>query len=236
MAAPSFRRRRFPALGLFAGFFAFAASSAVGGAGLQPPERRVLEFTISDLDEDHLDFLTGWDRRGGDLLEGFARGTARFRAGPGIAPGFAPEFAPGFAPILPGLAASDWLWLEGAAAPDVRPVSAAVRQVAGTRRLSGRRGRESARPARERTPPRVGPGALARPAAPGAGPRRPRFLPVPSVTAAGTGRWAPPPKSASGRGRPRPAGARPSASGKRTRARGAGVPRPAGVSPARRRR
>ncbi len=228
MAAPSFRRRRFPALGLFAGFFAFAASSAVGGAGLQPPERRVLEFTISDLDEDHLDFLTGWDRRGGDLLEGFARGTARFRAGPGI--------APGFAPILPGLAASDWLWLEGAAAPDARPVSAAVRPVAGTRRLSGRRGRESARPARERTPPRVGPGALARPAAPGAGPRRPRFLPVPSVTAAGTGRWAPPPKSASGRGRPRPAGARPSASGKRTRARGAGVSRPAGVSPARRRR
>ena len=130
MAALSFRRRRFPALGLFAGFFAFAASSAVGGAGLQPPERRVLEFTISDLDEDHLDFLTGWDRRGGDLLEGFARGTARFRAGPGIAPGF----APGFAPILPGLTASDWLWLEGAAAPDARPVSAAVRPVAGTRR------------------------------------------------------------------------------------------------------
>lgn len=195
MAAPFFRRR-FPAPGLFAALFALAASSAAGATGLQPPEARVLEFTISDLDEDHLDFLTGWDRRGGDLLEGFARGTARFRVGPG------------FSPVLPGLTASGWLWLESAAAPEARPV-------AGTRRFPRRESRESARPAPERTRPRV------RPAAAGAGPRAPRVLPAPSATVTGTGRWAPPVRRAPPTS---------SASGTRARPRGSGAPRPAGRS------
>lgn len=118
------RRRRSGPVTLLPGLFGAPVFLAVAAAPLaaQPPgppsgraptEPGVLEFTISDLDDDHLDFLTGWDRDDGDLLEAFSRGTARFR------------LLVALAPVSPELTASRWVWFAGAAAP-ARPPSEAV--------------------------------------------------------------------------------------------------------------
>ena len=50
---------------------------------------RVLEVTLADLDEDSLDFLIGWERWKGDILDGASEGYARFTFAPliAIAPG-----------------------------------------------------------------------------------------------------------------------------------------------------
>ena len=49
-----------------------------GAAGAQDPATRVLVVTVSDLDDDHLDFLTGWERGDEDILDLASRGVARF--------------------------------------------------------------------------------------------------------------------------------------------------------------
>lgn len=50
---------------------------------------RTLEVTLADLDEDHLDFLIGWERWKGDILDLASEGYARFTFAPlvAIAPG-----------------------------------------------------------------------------------------------------------------------------------------------------
>ena len=50
---------------------------------------RVLEVTLADLDEDSLDFLIGWERWKGDILDLASEGYARFTFAPlvAIAPG-----------------------------------------------------------------------------------------------------------------------------------------------------
>ena len=53
------------------------------------PTARVLEVTLADLDEDALDFLIGWERWKGDILDLESEGYARFTFVPliAIAPG-----------------------------------------------------------------------------------------------------------------------------------------------------
>ena len=52
-----------------------------------PPPERVLTVTLADLDDDAFDFLIGWARGDGDILELAARGTARFALVGGLEPG-----------------------------------------------------------------------------------------------------------------------------------------------------
>ncbi len=209
--APTARRLRsgaFP-LGLLA-----ASVPLSGVSAAQPPaaEPRVLEFTIADLDEDQLDFLIGWDRDTGDLLEAFARGTTRFHR------------AFGFAPERPGLTASAWLWLPASTAPPARP----AREAAPVPGRSGPRRAIPVRPGAGRwrgVPPRS-----PRPNRPRAGfpePRRkPGAGPPPAfpTDAASAGRRPPPPRAAS------PGGARPRGA---PGGRAAPAPRPGSAAPPR---
>ncbi|MDE3262128.1 MAG: hypothetical protein OYL41_09125, partial [Acidobacteriota bacterium] len=49
------------------------------------PAARVLEVNLADLDEDALDFLIGWERWKGDILDLASEGYARFTLAPLIA-------------------------------------------------------------------------------------------------------------------------------------------------------
>ena len=67
---------------------------AVAGLVLAPAVQvqetaRVLEVTLADLDEDSLDFLIGWERWKGDILDLASEGYARFTFAPlvAVAPG-----------------------------------------------------------------------------------------------------------------------------------------------------
>ena len=141
-------------------------------SGRAPTEPGVLEFTISDLDEDHLDFLTGRDRGTGDLLEAFSRGTARF------------HLLVGLAPVSPELTASRWVWFAGAAAP-ARPPSEAVPRPPRRRRAT------AGGPAGRTTGGMAG----ARPG--GSSPPRARFPePRPGARPFPAGRFRPPPPGA----------------------------------------
>ncbi len=46
---------------------------------------RVLVVTVSDLDDDHLDFLTGWDARNEAILDPGDLGATRYRLAPLVA-------------------------------------------------------------------------------------------------------------------------------------------------------
>ena len=230
MSASRHRRRSGPVAplpGLFGALVVGGLAAAAAPLAAQPPgqpsgraptEPGVLEFTISDLDDDHLDFLTGWDRNDGDLLEAFSRGTARF------------HLSVGFAPILPELTSSRWVWFAGATAP-ARPPSEAVSRPPRRRRApaggpAGRTtgGMAGARP-RSGSPPRARfpeprPGARPFPAG--------RFRPPPPGTRAPSG-----PSGSSGRaGAPGPRRPRPTAAGAGSRPGGSGpgraVPRRTG--------
>ena len=74
------------------GFLLLAAGllAAPAAYGQEPdPAARVLEVTLADLDEDALDFLIGWERWKGDILDLASEGYARFTFAPliAIAPG-----------------------------------------------------------------------------------------------------------------------------------------------------
>ena len=83
---------------------------------------RVLEVTLADLDEDALDFLIGWERWKGDILDLASEGYARFTFMPLIA-------------VAPGLPADGRLggWGFEAALRSALPRSARARRPARTR-------------------------------------------------------------------------------------------------------
>ncbi|MDE2659254.1 MAG: hypothetical protein OXI45_03520, partial [Acidobacteriota bacterium] len=111
---------------------------------------RVLEVTLADLDEDALDFLIGWERWKGDILELASEGSARFT--------FAPLIA-----VAPGLPADGRFgrWTFGAALQRALPRSASARRPERAR---------SPRPVRIARTPRGAPAERGRP-------RSPRGLP-----------------------------------------------------------
>ena len=127
--------RRGSSGGFALGLLAAVIPPSAGAAAQLPAEPRVLEFTISDLDEDHLDFLTGWDRSTADLLESVSRGSTRFHRAFGL--------APGVAPVLPGLTASVWLWLPASSTSPAR----SPREEASAPRRTGKRRSLPVRPA-----------------------------------------------------------------------------------------
>ena len=110
------------------------------------PAARVLEVTLADLDEDSLDFLIGWERWKGDILDLASEGYSRFR--------FAPLLA-----VAPGLPADGRFgrWNFGAALQRALPRSARVRRPA-------RAG--SPRPVRIARAPRGAPAERGRPRSP----------------------------------------------------------------------
>lgn len=107
---------------------------------------RVLEITLADLDEDSLDFLIGWERWKGDILDLASEGYARFT--------FAPLLA-----IAPGLPADGRFggWRFEAALQRALPRSARARRPARTR---------SPRPVRIARAPRGRPAERGRPRPP----------------------------------------------------------------------
>ena len=118
------------------------------------PTARVLEVTLADLDEDSLDFLIGWERWKGDILDLASEGYARFT--------FAPLIA-----IAPGLPADGRFggWRFEAALQRAVPRSARARRPARARsprpvRIArAPRGRPAER-GRPRPPRRLGPPGL----------------------------------------------------------------------------
>lgn len=115
------------------------------------PTSRVLEVTLADLDEDSLDFLIGWERWKGDILDLASEGYARFSLAPLIA-------------IAPGLPADGRFggWRFGAALQRALPRSARARRPARAR---------SPRPVRIARAPRGRPAERGRPRSPrGLGP------------------------------------------------------------------
>lgn len=107
---------------------------------------RVLEVTLADLDEDALDFLIGWERWKGDILDLASEGYARFT--------FAPLIA-----IAPGLPADGRFgrWTFGASLQRALPRSARLRRPARAR---------SPRPVRIARAPRGAPAKRGRPRSP----------------------------------------------------------------------
>lgn len=73
--------------GVVAGLFVTASSPALSQPMAEPPPGRVLTVTLADLDEDAFDFLIGWRRGDGDILDLASRGTARFALAGGLEPG-----------------------------------------------------------------------------------------------------------------------------------------------------
>ena len=110
------------------------------------PAARVLEVTLADLDEDSLDFLIGWERWKGDILDLASEGYARFTYAPLIA-------------IAPGLPADGRFggWRFEAALQRALPRFARSRRPARTR---------SPRPVRIARAPRGAPAERGRPRSP----------------------------------------------------------------------
>ena len=79
-------RTRATLVSVFVGLTAISAPVWSQPASNPPPER-VLTVTLADLDDDAFDFLIGWARGDGDILELAARGTARFALVGGLEPG-----------------------------------------------------------------------------------------------------------------------------------------------------
>jgi hypothetical protein len=182
----------------------------------EPRTARVLEVTLADLDEDSMDFLIGWERWKGDVLDLASKGGSRYALVP-IAPGMALNRL--FIPAL----------FDGSGAPAVRP-SRAARATRGTR-TGSRQPVRIARAPRGRTGDRSRPGGRPRPPrglAPLGTPRS--FRPPPRATRGAGGTHsrgprtlaAPPPRSG-GRGAAR------GGSGGKARPRGSG-PRPRGAA------
>ena len=137
---------------------------------------RVLDVTLADLDEDSMDFLIGWERWKGDILDLASEGYARFTFVPLVA-------------IAPGLPADGRFggwglrgWGLEAAVQRALPRSARARRPARTR---------SPRPVRIARAPRGRP-------APRARPRPPRGLAPPAFGAS-----HPPPRTRGARDVPR---------------------------------
>ena len=107
---------------------------------------RVLEVTLADLDEDALDFLIGWERWKGDILDLASEGYARFTLAPLIA-------------IEPGLPADGRIgrWTFGTSLRRALPRSARARRPVRTR---------SPRPVRIARTPRGRPAERGRPRPP----------------------------------------------------------------------
>ena len=112
----------------------------------EPRTARVLEVTLADLDEDSLDFLIGWERWKGEILDLASEGYARFTFMPLIA-------------IAPGLPADGRFgrWTFGASLQQALPRSVRARRPARVR---------SPRPVRIARAPRGAPAERGRPRSP----------------------------------------------------------------------
>ena len=165
------------------------------GARAQPPDERVLTVTIADLDRDHLDFMTGWDRGAWDLLERGRDGVTFYA----------------LAPLAPELTSTTWFFSERLVVRRLSPAGTSSRRSA---RVGFLRGGEAPRTGRiPRTLRKPAPRA---PAARGFG----RARPAPFRAAPLDVRAAPPrPRPAGSRSgagsRPRQATPRRPASGSR---------------------
>ncbi len=195
----------FGRLGLVAAGLVLAA-----GAEAQTPDERVLTVTIADLDRDHLDFMTGWDRGSWDLLERGRDGVTFYA----------------LTPVAPELTSTTWFFRERSVVRRASPVGTSSRRSA---RGGFRRGTDGAARAGEdagapwgdaprtrRIPRKLGKPAPRAPAAGGFG----RARPAPFRAAPRDRRAAPPrpraPGSRTGAGsRPRQATPRRPAAGSR---------------------
>ena len=72
--------------------FGLLAVSTAAGAQVAGGTARVLEVTLADLDEDALDFLIGWERWKGDVLDLASQGGSRYALVP-LVPNLAPALA-----------------------------------------------------------------------------------------------------------------------------------------------